>query len=155
MKIRKPKTTTNWDRLPGSPNVIKYRDGYKYQLGETYSLLVAVTPIKDIRTDFISLTTHGLLTIQWGYAWDGPSGPTRDTKTFMRGSLVHDALNDLMRNGYLRVDEWRYVVDNELYRICREDGMSWIRAQYAWLGVRIGGYPSANPLNKKEVLTAP
>jgi hypothetical protein len=34
-----------------------------------------------------------------GYAWNGPSGPTLDTRNFMRGSLVHDALYQLMREG--------------------------------------------------------
>ena len=69
--------------------IIKYKDGYKYQLAETYSVWVAIVPATAIRHNFISLSPLGFLSIRKGYAWDGPSGPTIDTKNFMRGSLVH------------------------------------------------------------------
>ena len=74
---------------------IKYRSGYKYQLVEEYQVRVSLIPENDIKTDFIELSTEGMLIIKKGYAWDGPSGPTIDTPNFMRGSLVHDALYQL------------------------------------------------------------
>ena len=67
---------------------ISYRSGYKYQLTEGYSVDVDVKPDQDIDSEYIRLSTIGLLTIKTGYAWDGPSGPTIDTPSFMRGALV-------------------------------------------------------------------
>jgi len=75
------------------------------------------------------------LTIHEGYAWDGASGPTIDTKSFMRGSLVHDALYQLISTKKLG-KEHRRDADKVLYRICREDGMSWFRAKYVYYAVR-------------------
>ena len=77
---------------------IKYRSGYKYQLVEEYQVKVSVAPADNIKTDFIELSTEGMLVIKKGYAWDGPSGPTIDTLNFMHGSLVHDVLYQLLRN---------------------------------------------------------
>ena len=134
---------------------IKYRSGYKYQLAEDYRVKVRVIPVQDIDTDFIGLTTQGMLLVKEGYAWDGPSGPTWDTKNFMRGSLVHDALYQLMRNRHLSNTRWRAEADNELKRMCLEDGMSRIRAAWVHRGVRVGGGPAADPAATKKVLTAP
>ena len=63
------------------------------------------------------LNTKGHLIIKRSYAWDGPSGPTIDTKNFMRGSLVHDALYQLMRHEHLSSDEWRAVADLEHHEV--------------------------------------
>ena len=133
---------------------IKYRSGYKYQLVEEYQVKVGVTPENNIKTDYIELSTEGMLIIKRGYAWDGPSGPTIDTPNFMRGSLVHDALYQLLRNKHLE-PKWREESDNELAKICREDGMSRIRAWWVHRGVRLGGGPAASPESKKPVHTAP
>jgi hypothetical protein len=134
---------------------IKYRSGYKYQLVADYRLNVSVIPVQDIDTDFIALNTQGMLLIKKGYAWDGPSGPTIDTKSFMRGSLVHDALYQLMRNRHLSNTRWRAVADNELKRICLEDGMFRFRAAWVHRGVRVGGGPAADPASRKKVFIAP
>ena len=77
---------------------IKYRSGYKYQLVEEYQVKVTALPKNDIKTDFIELSPKGMLIIKEGYAWDGPSGPTIDTPNFMRGSLVHYAIYQLLRS---------------------------------------------------------
>lgn len=134
---------------------IYYKDGYKYQLVKTYTTQINIYPDKNIDTEFIKLTTMGKLTICKYYCWDGPSGPTWDTKSFMRGSLVHDALYQLIRQGYLDLEQHRELSDKELYRICREDGMSWIRAQWVYRGVRIGGKGAASSENIKKILVAP
>jgi len=135
-------------------NKIQYRAGYKYQLAADYSTAVESSPEEKIESNYIELTKEGLLTIKSGYAWDGPSGPTFDTKTFMRGSLVHDALYQLMRNGHLSAD-CRLAADQELYRICREDGMNRFRAKYVLFGVRKAAGFAADPKAKKKVHCAP
>ena len=134
--------------------MIYYKSGYKYQLETSYSLIVGISPAEDIETDYINLSKLGRLTIKRGYAWDGPSGPTIDTKNFMRGSLVHDALYQLIRQKHLP-KESRLQADLELKRICLEDGMSRIRAWWVYHAVRLGGGPAADPKNVKMVLTAP
>ena len=45
----------------------------------------------------MSLNESGCLQIAAGYAWDGASGPTIDTRNSMIASLVHDALYQLIR----------------------------------------------------------
>ena len=64
---------------------ITYKGGYKYQLKEMYCVTIDIKPVTAIHTDYIDLNTDGILTIFKGYAWDGPSGPTIDTLTFMPG----------------------------------------------------------------------
>jgi len=143
-------------RVEMARDEIRYRSGYKYQLVEEYLLTVSVTPDDAVEVDeFIDLSTEGVLVIKKGYSWDGPSGPTIDTKNFMRGSLVHDALYQLMRADKLSIDQWREEADLELKHICLEDGMSRIRAWWVHRGVRLGGRPSASLEARKEIHTAP
>ena len=138
-----------------STTFIRYKSGYKYQLVEEYRTSVIVSPARNIASEYIELNTSGTLTIMNGYAWDGPSGWTIDSNNFMRGSLVHDALYQLMRQGRLDPEEDRKTADQELRRICREDGMSAIRAWWVYQGVRIGGARSAQQESAKEVEIAP
>ena len=93
-----------------SAEKIFYRDGYKYVLVEPYVTVVAIKPEKFIFTQFVRLDVDGTLSIAVGYAYDGPSGPAIDTKNFMRGSLAHDALYQLMREGFLARNTWRGTV---------------------------------------------
>lgn len=131
---------------------IKYQSGYKYQLKEDYVCSIRIHPTTDIVTEYIVLEVSGRLTIKNGYAWDGPSGPTIDSKNFMRGSLVHDALYQLIREGWL-LSAHRAEADWELWRICKADGMSSIRAQWVYQAVRtFGAGPAAR---QKEIMTAP
>ena len=134
---------------------ITYRDGYKYQLCEGYSVLTNLKPAAFIFTEFVRLDTDGTLSIADGYAWDGPSGPTIDTPDFMRGSLVHDALYQLMREKHLDHATYRELADKELKKICLEDGMPGFRAEYVYQGVRAFGDPSADPAKSKPPITAP
>jgi uncharacterized protein DUF1353 len=135
--------------------VIQYREGYKYQLAADYRTEIEIRVAQPIVTEYILLDRDGWLMIRKGYAWDGPSGPTIDTKNFMRGSLVHDALYQLMRLDLLDHDTYRDDADRILRRICLEDGMSPLRAHWVYVGVRFGGGPSADPLNDNPLLTAP
>lgn len=134
---------------------IAYREGYRYQLAETYRVAVFIMPPAEIKTGYLRLALNGILTIKQGYAWDGPSGPAIDTPNFMRGSLVHDALYQLMREKRLDHDRYRERADRTLQRLCIEDGMSKLRAWWVYQGVRFGGGPAADPNNENPVLRVP
>jgi len=134
---------------------IAYNDGYKYQLKRDYSQQIDIKPSRHVDMDFIILTMIGFLIIKKGYAWDGPSGPTIDTLNFMRGSLVHDALYQLMREGKLDKDRFRDAADRLLQKICIEDGMSQFRALLVYQAVHNFGDPSADPANKRPETWAP
>jgi hypothetical protein len=85
----------------------------------------------------------------------GASGPTFDTTSSMRPSLVHDALYQLLREGFLLFGEDRPLADRELEWIGRDDGM-WAARAGTWLRMlgRFGG-SSARPSAIKPVLRAP
>ncbi|RHX92031.1 hypothetical protein [Leptospira stimsonii] len=122
---------------------------YKYQLVKNYDYRTSIKTnssmqigLPDVKI-FLELSPDGLLKIDSGYAWDGPSGPTIDTKNFMRGSLVHDALYQLMREEKLDRKRYRESADKILKEICLEDGMSSFRANYVYQFVRRFGESSA------------
>lgn len=131
---------------------IRYKAGYKYQLHEAYRVATGITGYL-LSIDYLALDLDGMLHIQDGYAWDGPSGPTIDTPSFMRGSLVHDALYQLIAVGAIGINH-RKEADILLRQICREDGMSAVRAWWMYQGVRFGGGIAVENSNN-PVLTAP
>ena len=133
---------------------IKYRKGYKYQLASDYTVEVGIFPPKSIATRWCLLSNNGFLTILGGYAWDGPSGPTWDTKSSMRGSLVHDALYQLIRLGLLDIS-WREKADDLLHDICVEDGMVHARAELWEEMVSIFAGSAAKYDSEPEILEAP
>ena len=140
--------------LPPLERRIRYREGYNYQLVDDYRTVIEIRPVGFILTDYVRLDTDGTLWICKGYAWDGPSGPAIDTKNFMRGSLVHDALYQLMRGARLPQSA-RLEADKILRRICLEDGMSSVRAWWVYTGVRVGAAPAAAPGSDAPDLEAP
>lgn len=122
--------------------MIKYREihGYKYLLEELYVIDTGIlgqhTSVYAER--FVRLHKDGRMTISEGYAWDGPSGPTIDTPSFIRASLVHDALYQLIREGVLDVKH-RKKADKLMRQICKEDGMPFWRRWYTYNSVRLFG----------------
>ena len=124
---------------------------YKYQLMDDYSIQIDIKPVQNIEFTFVSLSSEGLLTLRKHYAWDGPSGPTIDTRSFMRGSLVHDALYQLMRLGALDHKVYRKRADEIMKEICLEDGMFWFRAWYVYQALRIFAGGAARPQEEPEV----
>lgn len=134
---------------------VRYQGGYKYQLALTYRDCIPIYPAVDIEIRFISLSTGGDLEIRFGYAWDGPSGPTIDTANFMRGSLVHDAIYQLMRMGLLDRGAWKEPADRLLQAMCVQDGMWKARAWWVYQGLAVGGEGATLAENRKPVLVAP
>lgn len=132
---------------------IRYRElrkHWKYQLGEDYSLETSILSKATVSTLFVRMTKTGKLTVLEGYAWDGPSGPMRDDKTNMRGSLVHDALYQLIRMKLLPYKTAKTPAD-ELFRdICIEDGMSKRRARRAFKALQLFGKSSAKKSKKSD-----
>lgn len=139
---------------PGEGNVgITYTEGYKYRLERSHISFTGIKGHAASVDGWLSLDKAGVLWIREGYCWDGPSGPSVDTKSFMRASLVHDALYQLMREGHLPL-HLRGAADDLLQQHCREDGMSWLRSWYVRKAVGWFGESSAEP-QQRRVLSAP
>jgi hypothetical protein len=132
---------------------ISYHDGYKYQLKADYITGTGVLPDEPVETQFVDLSTAGRITVKNGYAWDGPSGPTIDTLNFMRGSLVHDALYQLMRERRVDASRYKDVADRLLQTMCKQDGMTALRAWFVYQAVRLFGDPTSDPA--KRLIRAP
>jgi len=133
---------------------IVYSDGLKYQLSVAYMQQTSIRPDSPGRLLNLSIDQSGLLKINEGYSWDGPSGPTLDTHTFMRGSLVHDALYELMR--YDLVDKkYREDIDKLLISMCKEDGMTKLRRLIVYAGIRAFGGMAADKKNRRRLLISP
>jgi len=122
---------------------LNYKKGYKYQVVTGFQAFTDFTTPVELPTPavkFVMLQHNGHLFVSPGYAFDGPSGPTVDTKNFMRGALVHDVLYQLMRHGEIEPTEAnRKKADKLLHKLCREDGMSRFRAWYVYKAVRLFG----------------
>jgi hypothetical protein len=117
--------------------------GWKYQ---TTALYVHQTPIygHDVSTPWIRLNAEGQLIIQPGYCWDGASGPTWDSPCSMRGSLVHDAIFQLIRLNLLPLNI-KPIADLLFHDILIDDGMSRIRACVWYQAVKLFGGGSCVP----------
>jgi hypothetical protein len=123
---------------------------YKYQLTEVEVFQTSFRPRVAIYTRFASMTTGGLLTIRAGYAWDGVSGPIRDTDSNHHAGLCHDALYQLMRMGLLDREMWRQA-DVEFARICLQYGTSkaWVFIYMTGLKYAAGKY--ADPKERAKI----
>lgn len=151
---------------------IRYRAGYNYVLAADYAVKTWIRPEMPIATEFIGLTLHGALYIKRGYAWDGPSGPAIDTQSMMRPSLIHDALYQLMREGFLDRERWRQVADEEFRSAYEHDAkiiasrgsvllrplrrlIARFRGPAAYGALRLAGESSASPEGERPTLLAP
>jgi hypothetical protein len=134
---------------------IEFRGGYRYQLNRDYSVMTPLRPPRNCISDYVLLETGGALHVRKSYAWDGPSGPTFDTPSFMRGSLVHDAIYQLIRERHLPMDPFRELADRLLRQHCLEDGMSALRAWYVYQAVRLRGEDALSPSKARPLRVAP
>ncbi len=124
-------------------------DGWKYQLSETEVFDTGIKIPAEIQTQYIRMYEDGRLAMKVGYAWDGMSGPAWDTKNTMRAGLAHDGLYQLTRMGLFPLAR-REEADAYLRLLCRQDGVSAVRAQYIYLAVRSFGW-TAIKKNKRDV----
>lgn len=137
------------------PARIKYLKGVKYVLSEDYVVQLPIVGVRII-DEWFRLTEFGHLTIFAGFAWDGASGPTFDTKDSMRASLVHDVLCIAMRDG--RLDFAHQDQVNAIFKQhCIEDGMAPWRAWLWHAAVEFAdaGNPTQGADPAREVLEAP
>jgi hypothetical protein len=135
---------------------IRYASGYAYQLRAPYAVLLPEMRGAvefPVSTDWLEFDSDGLLKIRAGYAWDGASGPTFDSKSSMRASLVHDVFYQMTRLGHIS-QEWRPVIDKVFHRMCVEDGMLTPRAWLWYHAVRIFASPAADPAAESPDETA-
>lgn len=156
---------------------LSYKIGFKYQLVKPLTVVTKLKTPFYINTRYIELASNGTLHIRTGFAWDGASGWTIDTKSSMRASAVHDALYKLIRIGRLDGVGMREQADEEFYRIMVEDieaiaeakfsNKWWSKVQKAtylklakaragvWFkALRIGGGPAASVDSIKKVYEA-
>jgi len=135
--------------------LVHYTEGYLYQTEADFEWPTGIKPVKQGGNRFVTLRDDGLLYIAAGYAWDGASGPAINTKSFVRASLVHDALYQLIRLGVVATDD-RVIADRLLRDILIKDGtrLEAVRAQWVYAAVRwFGG--TYMQMHDTSVLTAP
>lgn len=143
--------------------MITYKSGYKHQLSRDVCFQTDIRLLYPISTEWLTLTANGLLYIKRGYAWDGPSGEikllgiinidvTKDDETSMQGSLVHDALYQLIRLGLLSIN-YRKDADKLLRDICISDGMYELKAN-AWYKVvrKVATFAAEFESEPKEII---
>lgn len=132
---------------------IKYVDGFKYRLFEPYEISLPIYG-HDIDTDHLDLNQAGRLVIKADYAWDGPSGPTIDTRNTLRASLVHDALYQLIRLGVID-PHYKRTADDLFHELLLQDGMSRLRAWLYWRAVSRFGVGATRPSAERQPKLAP
>lgn len=121
----------------------------KFRVLENYHIfLVVVQPAEHIDYGHIHLSSAGVLTIDKGWEWDGPSGTALDTVNSIRASGIHDALCLLMRLKLLP-RKMRRKADRIYRRVCKEDGMRRWRRTKQWLGLRLFGWKATKPKGGK------
>jgi hypothetical protein len=126
---------------------------WKYRVDERLEIQTGIKGFHAV-IDGAELFEDGLLVLEVGFCWDGPSGPAVDTPSFMRGSAAHDLFYRLMRLRLLP-QSVRKAADKLMYSLCREDGMWPIRAWYCTRAVRDFAAGAADPANVEQVLCAP
>lgn len=108
---------------------------YKYRLAEKISYDLGFNTNMDHICRWFRLSDDKL-TVYKGYCWNG-SNVVQDTKMSLEASLVHDVLCQLIAQRLL--PERFLPKANKLYRdMCIRGGMSKIRANMRYLGLKIG-----------------
>jgi hypothetical protein len=120
------------------PGSIQYSYGgtYKWNLDQNASIQTDIYLLAGHIGPYLQLDEGGRLTCSLGYQWDGASFIAVDTATIMRGSLFHDALYQLMREGVVSRKN-RKKADQILRDLCLADGMTRIRAAWVYSFVRV------------------
>ena len=127
---------------------------FKYRLTALYSFKlpvpfpIAIYPLF-APNDWLSYNTRtGIITYEEGYAWDGSSGPTIDSKKCQLAGLVHDGAYQMLREGVFGNHEYKEAARkyfDDLYReMCISAGMGRRRAWLRWKGLRWFGKRASN-----------
>ena len=113
--------------------------GVKYQNAKTCIYDTGILLSNEITYNNITLTKFGILYVHAGYQWNGPN-IIPDSDSSMRGSLIHDALCELLAMGLLQKHHVKRMNDI-FYDVCKADGMSeWLNKLHrlglktAWQG---------------------
>jgi len=127
-----------------------FTSGYKHQVKYPFHVFIpGLVKYGNVDYDFVQLR-NGYLEIFPGFGWDGASGLTFDTMSSFRGSLVHDVLYRLIRQGLLPV-EIKELADDILEFVCVNDKMWKWRAGMWHYAVDKHGDASVDPRNKIKV----
>ena len=145
---------------------IYYQDGFKYRLSRPFEFRTGIYGYEG-GNSWLWLNADGWLSVRAGYAWDGASGPTKDTHGVMRAALVHDCLYQLIRLDVVP-PEYKGVADALLREIMDADTpkrpgvVGWIlerwndfRGWVWWTGVTFGGNGSIRPSAERPERVAP
>lgn len=134
-------------------NGIIYRRALRFQLAEECRIQTAVLGFEVNVPRIGKLTKDGMLTVREDKAWDGPSPPAIRTRSFMRGSLAHDVLCQMIRLGYLP-KSCILAAHQTLRDVCIEDDMWRIRAGWVYWAKRFMG-PATRPSGEFTQYRAP
>lgn len=121
---------------------LHFIDGFKYQVVNEFVIIIKdFKPSCNIIDEFCEFYTDGTLVIKRGFAWDGASGPTFDTKNSFIPSIVHDVFYRFIRKGFLDISV-KTIADDIFYKMLRANGMCFIKAFMWYLGVHFFGKKS-------------
>lgn len=138
------------------PNQLCYRKrerSYRYAVDQPFSYKSKYFDGLNLETPFIKIK-DSVIYIKDEYAWDGASGAF-DTPSIMIGSLVHDALYQLMRLGLLPLS-FRKKADKVFRVLCRKCRMRWFRARYIYKTVRkVGEFAATHDQDEDKVICVP
>lgn len=126
----------------------KIKKLWKYQLVEDFDIDTSIQVSPPVDKTFYRLDSGGVLLIRKGYAWDGASGPAIDTLNWMRASLVHDCLYQMIRLKQISADH-KDAADKLMKHILEIDGMSRFRRWYSHVGVSLFGYFASRPRGQR------
>jgi hypothetical protein len=132
---------------------ITYAEGYAYRLKKDYSVTISIKGYHVV-SEYVTLRPLGELFIKCGYAWDGLSGPTFQSRTGVRASLIHDALYQLLRDSGLE-RTCKTAADIEFKNACIADGMCRVKAFVLYYCVRAFGAYATTKNGGYQARTAP
>ena len=117
--------------------LLKYESlrDWKYRVLRGFTYETDIKPENKIQSSFSSLDTDGLITVEKGFCWDGPTGGF-DTENSMLASLLHD-IGCNYRVGRLLADKEIEQFDELFYNVCIDYGMSKLRAGYMYRAISV------------------
>ena len=128
----------------------KKRKKWKYVLQKDYTCQADIPVDELCDLAFLKLEKNGNLTIKKNYAFDGATGLIFTPKSLIKGSLIHDALYQLIREKKIDI-KCKKIADEILAQNCIESKIPKIFVWLVSLGVRLFG----RFFIKDDILTAP